>query len=385
MRGNPTSLYMGVVEGMSQEYIEVTEKTVDDAITTACQKLSVTSDRLDYVVISHGSSGFLGFGGKPAIIKARVKEAAEATQAILDEVLGKVNQKAEQSAQDAESEEKKSESAKKQEVKPQHKEEQAVSWRQEKTEKKSEKSEEKAAEKATEKSAAQKSDSNHRGTRPERDIRTGHGEREIHTGDVMWLSNDSQEKRESGNESFRQGRGRGNSGERNRGNGISKVAPEKQLSDEKIAEIKKKAEDFLTEVFHAMNMEVTISSEFVKELNVLNIDMNGDDMGILIGKRGQTLDSLQYLVSLVVNKGTDGYIHVKADTENYRERRKKTLENLAKNIAYKVKRTKQPVKLEPMNPYERRIIHSALQGDKYVTTYSEGEEPFRHVIVALKK
>ncbi len=367
---------MGVVEGMSQEYIEVTEKTVDDAITTACQKLSVTSDRLDYVVISHGSSGFLGFGGKPAVIKARVKEAAEATQAILDEVLGKVNQKAEKSAEAAKKEEKKSEPAKEPEKKPQQSKEEAAA-----PQKKDQP--EKHPEKEADRKASQYGDKNRRNPRPEREVRGGHGEREIHTGDVMWLSNDADEKKESGKENSRQGRRNG--GEKNHGSGISKVAPEKQLSDEKIAEIKKKAEDFLTEVFHAMNMEVTISTDFVKEMNVLNIDMNGDDMGILIGKRGQTLDSLQYLVSLVVNKGTDGYIHVKADTENYRERRKKTLENLAKNIAYKVKRTKQPVKLEPMNPYERRIIHSALQADRYVTTYSEGEEPFRHVIVALKK
>ncbi|MDE7258498.1 MAG: KH domain-containing protein, partial [Lachnospiraceae bacterium] len=108
-------------------------------------------------------------------------------------------------------------------------------------------------------------------------------------------------------------------------------------------------------------------------------------MGVLIGKRGQTLDSLQYLVSLVVNKNVENYIRVKVDTENYRQRRKETLENLAKNISYKVKRTKRPVSLEPMNPYERRIIHSALQNDKYVTTHSEGDEPFRHVVVVLRK
>ena len=108
-------------------------------------------------------------------------------------------------------------------------------------------------------------------------------------------------------------------------------------------------------------------------------------MGVLIGKRGQTLDSLQYLVSLVVNKESEDYIRVKVDTEDYRKRRKETLENLAKNIAYKVKRTKRYFSLEPMNPYERRIIHSALQNDKYVTTHSEGEEPFRRVVVTLKK
>ena len=122
-----------------------------------------------------------------------------------------------------------------------------------------------------------------------------------------------------------------------------------------------------------------------EDKKTMDIEISGDEMGVLIGKRGQTLDSLQYLVSLVVNKEVEEYIRVKLDTENYRERRRETLENLAKNIAYKVKRTKRPVSLEPMNPYERRIIHSALQNDKYVTTYSEGEEPFRRVVVALKR
>ena len=193
------------------EYIEISAKSVNDAITEACQKFVVTSDKLDYVVIDEGSSGFLGIGSKPAIIKARVK-----------------------------------------------------------------------------------------------------------------------------------------------------------------CTIPDKAEDFLKEVFDAMNL-------------IVNIDLSGDEMGVLIGKRGQTLDSLQYLVSLVVNKDSEDYIRVKVDTENYRKRRKDTLENLAKNIAYKVKRTKRPVSLEPMNPYERRIIHSALQNDKFVTTHSEGEEPFRRVVVTLKR
>ena len=117
----------------------------------------------------------------------------------------------------------------------------------------------------------------------------------------------------------------------------------------------------------------------------MDVNLSGDEMGVLIGKRGQTLDSLQYLVSLVINKESDDYIRVKVDTENYRKRRKDTLENLAKNISYKVKRTKRSVSLEPMNPYERRIIHSALQNDKYVTTHSEGEEPFRRVVISLKR
>ncbi len=149
--------------------------------------------------------------------------------------------------------------------------------------------------------------------------------------------------------------------------------------------VKDIAENFLNEVFKAMNMTVSQKIEYDEENKTMEIDLSGDEMGVLIGKRGQTLDSLQYLVSLVVNKTSDEYIRVKLDTENYRKRRKETLENLARNISYKVKRTKRPVSLEPMNPYERRIIHSALQNDRYVTTHSEGEEPFRHVVVTLKK
>lgn len=206
------------------DYIEVSAKTVDDAITEACQKLVVTSDKLEYEVIEEGSAGFLGIGSKPAVIKARVKSSVQ-------------------------------------------------------------------------------------------DI----------------------------------------------------------------------AKDFLRDVFEAMDLTVVVNVEYDEIENSMNIELSGDEMGVLIGKRGQTLDSLQYLVSLVVNKGVENYIRVKVDTENYRQRRKETLENLAKNISYKVKRTKRPVSLEPMNPYERRIIHSALQNDKYVTTYSEGEEPFRHVVVTLKK
>lgn len=141
---------------------------------------------------------------------------------------------------------------------------------------------------------------------------------------------------------------------------------------------------FCEELFDAMKVETTVNIDFKEEDNVMNIDLSGSDMGILIGKRGQTLDALQYLISLYVNRESDAYIRVKLDTENYRERRKVTLEKLAKKIAYTVKRTKKPVALEPMNPYERRVIHSALQNDRYVTTHSEGEEPYRHVVVTLK-
>ncbi len=146
-----------------------------------------------------------------------------------------------------------------------------------------------------------------------------------------------------------------------------------------------KAKLFLDDVFSAMKMNVLVNVSYDDKEKEMNIDLSGDDMGILIGKRGQTLDSLQYLVSLVVNKESDDYLRVKVDTENYRKRRQDTLENLAKNISFKVKRTKRAVSLEPMNPYERRIIHSALQNDRFVTTHSEGEEPFRHVVVTMKR
>ncbi len=212
---------------MDLEYIEVSAKTVNEAIIDACQKLGVTSDKLEYTVLEEGSSGFLGIGSKPAVIKAAVR---------IEEV----------TVDDA-------------------------------------------------------------------------------------------------------------------------------------------AKNFLNDVFAAMKMTVVVDVKYDETDNSMDIDLSGDEMGVLIGKRGQTLDSLQYLVSLVVNKGSEEYIRVKVDTENYRQRRKETLENLAKNIAYKVKRTKRPVSLEPMNPYERRIIHSALQNDKYVTTYSEGEEPFRRVVVTVRK
>lgn len=209
------------------EFVEFTAKTVNDAITEACQNFSIPSTKLEYEVLDEGSSGFLGFNAKPAKIKARVKE-------------------------------------------------------------------------------------------------------EEKTIDVI-------------------------------------------------------AKEFLTDVFKAMNLPVVINIKYDEADKYLDIELSGEDMGVLIGKRGQTLDSLQYLTSLVVNKGQEEYIRVKLDTENYRQRRKATLENLAKNIAFKVKRTKRPVSLEPMNPYERRIIHSALQNDRYVTTHSEGDEPFRRVVVTLKK
>ena len=242
------------------EYKEFSAKTVDDAITAACQDFFVTSDKLDYEVLEEGSSGFLGIGAKPALIKARVKEDKEIVKETVKEPVKEVLK------------------------------------------------EEKTFVKETAK-----------------------------------------------------------------------------VSNVDAREVEEAAKKFLGEVFDAMEMEVIVDAKYDDAEKALDVDMRGEEIGILIGKRGQTLDSLQYLVSLVVNRGQADYIRVKLDTENYRQRRKETLENLAKNIAYKVKRTKRPVSLEPMNPYERRIIHSALQNDKYVTTKSEGEEPYRHVVVILKR
>ncbi|MCR4788831.1 MAG: protein jag [Lachnospiraceae bacterium] len=150
-------------------------------------------------------------------------------------------------------------------------------------------------------------------------------------------------------------------------------------------EIDDTAKVFLDDVFRAMGIDAKVTIKYDEFDKTMNVDLSGDDMGILIGKRGQTLDSLQYLTNLVVNKNTEEKIHVKVDTEDYRKRRRQTLENLAKNMASKVKRTRRSVTLEPMNPYERRIIHSALQNDKFVTTHSEGEEPYRKVVITLKK
>lgn len=149
--------------------------------------------------------------------------------------------------------------------------------------------------------------------------------------------------------------------------------------------LEKEVQNFLTQVFGAMELDVDIITKSDVDNKVVDVEFKGPEMGMLIGKRGQTLDSLQYLTNLAVNRKSDSYVKVKLDTEDYRKRRKETLENLARNIAYKVKRTKRPVSLEPMNPFERRVIHSALQNDRYVSTHSEGEEPYRHVVVTLKR
>ena len=262
------------------DYIQVSAKTVEDAVLEAAMKLATTREHLEYEVIEKGSAGFLGFGAKAAVIKAR---------ALTDEEIEKAAVEPEPV-----------EEVVKQEVKKEVKKAEPVKAVKEET---------------VEKAAEEVKDPVKKDT-----------------------------------------------------------VPGKEIS----------AEDFLKDVFKAMDMVVDIKVTENKEEKTMDIELSGEEMGVLIGKRGQTLDSLQYLVSLVVNKYSEEYIRVKIDTENYRERRKETLENLARNIAYKVKRTRKTVSLEPMNPYERRVIHSALQNDRYVTTHSEGEEPYRRVVVTLK-
>ena len=329
------------------DMITISAKTLDEAITKALIELQITSDHLHYEVVQKESSGLFGiFGAKPCVIRARAKTEEE------EKALKKEAAEKEKAAKAAEKEAAKPASA----VKP--------------AEKKSEKPAAKPVEKAAEKQSAS-------AEKPERPSKPTE------------KSVDRPEKKDQPKKDNRRDFDKKKNQPRREEAAVKEEkpaeSPKPELIKVDVEKVQKDAKEFLYQVFGAMGMEVTIETVFNAEEGELLVMMEGDDMGILIGKRGQTLDSLQYLVSLVVNKETEGYLRVKLDTENYRERRKETLETLAKNISYKVKRTKRPVSLEPMNPYERRIIHSALQNDKYVFTRSEGEEPFRHVVIALKR
>lgn len=330
------------------EFMEISAKTVDEAITKACITLETSSDNLEIQVITEGSSGFLGFGSKPAVIKARRKTPEASFESIMNE------------------------------DKPAPKKEERRLERAEKAErpekyKKTERVEKPEAASHVDKTGEPEGpDKDGREERPERrpeaSVRAARGSRK----------DSFKEKRER----------RGEYREKAFEKPAAAPRPERKAvirSEEEIEKLQQEAKAFLEGVFKAMELTVAIEMKYDRENDNLDIDFSGDDMGVLIGKRGQTLDSLQYLTSLVVNKDESNYVRVKLDTENYRSRRKDTLENLAKNIAFKVRKTRKSVSLEPMNPYERRIIHSALQGNKYVETYSEGSEPYRHVVVALKK
>ena len=311
------------------EYMQFSAKTKNEAITKACIELGVSSDQLDIQVVSEGSSGFFGIGSKPAIIKACKKEESseeKEIEKIIDSV--KIDALKEETAKEVQ--------------KP------AVKSVSKAPETKKETSAEKAKEERQPKPVREKQFKEK--VSREKPVR-------------------EQKERPAKEKPVRAAK-----------------AIEIITDPEKIKDIEERALVFLKDVFASMDLgEVTITSKYNTTDGCLEVDFEGEDMGILIGKRGQTLDSLQYLTSLVVNKGKSDYIRVKLDTEDYRRRRKETLENLARGIAYKVKKTRKPVVLEPMNPYERRIIHSALQGNKFVETVSEGEEPYRHVVVKLKR
>ena len=293
------------------EYIEVTGRTIDDALTNACLKLETTSDNIEYEVIEKGSNGLFGiFNSKPTKIKARVKAGVGS----VGDEFSKLEAKEKKSIDDTIKSEIKAES-KKEVVKE--------------------------TEKAVKKETAPKADNS-----------------KVSATQAVNASEEDLEEKANNNE------------------------PRPVLSNE---EIESRIRTFLGDMFSAMDIPVEVKITFDTEEECVNVELIGENMGLLIGKRGQTLDSIQYLTSLVLNKGKEKYVRIKVDTENYRQRRKDTLESLAKNIAYKVKRSRRSVALEPMNPYERRIIHSALQGDKFVSTKSEGEEPFRHVVVYLDR
>ena len=307
--------------------IRVTAKTVSDAITEASIQLETSSDNIEYTVIDEGSKGFFGIGSRKAMIEARKKFTDED---LMQEVFGEKKEKAEKPKREPKKEMKKEQMPElKKEAAPEKKE---ATHKPEKRENREVKKElrKAAAVKPTEKEAEK-----------------------------------PQEKPESPAEE------------------AVFAEPKQPRVPADPEEAKRRAVTFLTDMFCVMDMQIEVHASF--EDDTLSVDLSGEEMGLLIGKRGQTLDSLQYLTSLVVNKGKASYVRVKLDTEDYRNRRKATLENLAKNIAFKVKKTRRPVFLEPMNPYERRIIHSALQNDPYVTTHSEGEEPNRKVVVTPRR
>ena len=310
-----------------EDYIQFSAKTKSEAITKACIELGVSSDQLDIQVITEGSNGFFGIGSKPAIIKVRKVEPVSEEQEMKEIV------------ETVKLDSFKEEVPVKEEKKPEP-------VKQEKKETKSVSEKPRQPKPAKEKAAKEKQP-----REPKKDYK------------------ESKQTREKAAKP------------------VKPAKPVEIITDpEEIKEVENRAKEFLRDVFASMNLgEVEITSEYNTTDGSLEVDFEGEDMGILIGKRGQTLDSLQYLTSLVVNKGKSNYIRVKLDTEDYRKRRKETLENLARGIAYKVKKTRKPVILEPMNPYERRIIHSALQGNKFVETVSEGEDPYRHVVVKLKR
>lgn len=319
-----------------EDYVQFSAKTKSEAITKACIELGTSSDQLDIQVVSEGSSGFFGIGSKPAIIKVRKIETVSDEEEI-KEIVDTVKVEA---------------------------------IKEDENRKKAPKPVKKQAPRQEEKKEPKKADL----AKEPKEKPVKPAKEKIYKERPV---KERQPKETEGTVKERQPKERP----------VKPSKPVEVITDpQEIKEIEERAIVFLKDVFASMDLgEVEITSKYDTTDGCLEVDFEGEDMGILIGKRGQTLDSLQYLTSLVVNKGKSNYIRVKLDTEDYRRRRKETLENLARGIAYKVRKTRKPVVLEPMNPYERRIIHSSLQGNKYVETISEGEEPYRHVVVRLKR
>lgn len=329
------------------EFLQFSAKTVNDAITKACEHFQVPSTKLEIDVVDQGSSGFLGIGAREAKIKARAKSD--------EEIIREEKEKEEEIKANKEREER-------------------------------EKKALEAAQKAME------SSNNVSKVDTVKDI-TGNENKINKTAadNISEIEPNMEEAPTRERHDIRDGgygrrdrRGRGEGGQRGRHSRGSHSNSRRREPNLLPIDNKNSVREFLDSMFKAMNLEVNIELKYAEEERILDVDLSGPSMGILIGKRGQTLDAIQYLTSLVVNKGEDEYIHVKVDTENYRRRRKETLENLAKNTASKVKRSRRAVSLDPMNPYERRIIHSTLQNDRFVTTYSEGNEPYRCVVVTPK-
>ncbi len=339
-------------------YREYTAKTIGEAITQACVELGITSDKLDYSVVQEPTNGFLGIGSKPAIIKAGVREEKKQDAA---PVKKEVKQEAAptKAPKETAKEAKQNNNEEKKVITSDEIEKRAAAA----AARAKENPEEQEAKPERREQRERRPDRRRNGRNDRRDSRNNRGDRRSRP-----LPPEVREVEEKPHKP-------------------SVPKPERVVTpktEEEVAAIEKTAEEFLKSVFTAMNMDVKISMDYNVKEDSLNCTFDGEEMGILIGKRGQTLDSLQYLTSLVINKTQNEYVRVKLDTEDYRVRRTETLQNLARNIAFKVKRTGRAVALEPMNPYERRIIHSSLQGNRFVETYSEGEEPYRHVIVAPK-
>lgn len=318
--------------------IRVTAKTVSDAITEASIQLGTSSDNIEYTVIDEGSKGFFGIGSRKAMIEARKKFTDED---LMQEVFGEKKEKAEKPKREPKKEVKEV-----RESVPEVKKEKAHKPEQRERRESKENREAKREPRRPEPEKVAEKPEKAAGTAMEKPAEKI--ARPVEASEAPAAAEPKQPR--------------------------VPADPE---------EAKRRAVTFLTDMFRVMDMQIEVHASF--EDDTLSVDLSGEEMGLLIGKRGQTLDSLQYLTSLVVNKGKASYVRVKLDTEDYRNRRKATLENLAKNIAFKVKKTRRPVFLEPMNPYERRIIHSALQNDPYVTTHSEGEEPNRKVVVTPRR